>query len=173
MLSSKHLDSERDSVEAARSGSEEAWRQLFEAHYPGLLRYFRVRVQSADTAEDLAAETFAEAFRSLGGFQWRNRPFGAWLFGIARHRLLMHFRGRRPTGGLPDELPSRADDYLAVQVRDALARLPSDYREAIELSYLVGLSGIEAAAAMGRSHGAYRILLMRASRAFRREYGLE
>ena len=65
------------------------------------------------------------------------------------------------------------DDYLEVEIRDVLQRLPADYRAAIEHRYVVGLSGAEAAAAMGRSHGSFRALLMRATQAFKREYGGE
>ncbi len=61
------------------------------------------------------------------------------------------------------------DEYLIVEVRDLFDRLPAEYRAAIELRHVLGLTGAEAAAAMGRSHGSFRSLLMRATRAFRRE----
>jgi RNA polymerase sigma factor (sigma-70 family) len=164
---------EERTVEAARSGEASAWHELFDAHYQKLYRYFRSRLQSAEDAEDLAAEVFAEAYRSLGTFRWRSRPFESWLFGIARHRLLMYYRGRRPTQEIPESIGHVRDEYLGVEIQDVLERLPADYREAIELRYALGLSGIEAAAAMGRSHGSFRTLLSRASEAFRNEYRRE
>lgn len=163
----------RQTVEEARSGSDPAWRELFDAHYPKLAAYFRSRVDSPETAEDLAAEVFVEAYRSLGRFQWRNRPFGAWMFGIARNRLAMHYRRQRPQTAPLEDVEHVRDDYLEVEIRDVLQRLPADYRAAIEHRYVVGLSGAEAAAAMGRSHGSFRALLMRATQAFKREYGGE
>ena len=158
-------------VERARSGDESAWRELFDEHYPRLFKFFRSRVDNDATAEDLAAETFTEAVRGLSRFRWRNRPFGAWLFGIGRNRLRMHYRSRRVHAELPDEIGYAHDEYAEVDLRDALARLEPDHRQAIELRYLLGLSGKEAAAAMGRSHGAFRALLHRAAAAFKREYG--
>lgn len=167
------LPANRERVEAARDGSSEAWRELFDEHHPRVFRFFRSRVDSAEVAEDLTSETFLDAVKGIGGFRWRNRPFGAWLFAIARNRLRMHYRSRRDTGELATEEPGPIrDEYLNVEVRDALARLQSDYREALEYRYLLGLSGQEAAAAMGRSHGSFRALLLRATKAFRREYGL-
>lgn len=163
--------SERERIERAQSGDQRAWSALFDDHYPALYRYFRSRVSPSEAAEDLAAETFVEAFRSIGRFQWRERPFGAWLYGIAHNRLLMHYRseGRRQ---LPRGVEEHArNEFLQVELRDALDRLPADYRVAIEFRYLIGLNGEEAAAAMGKSHGAYRALLLRATRAFRSEYG--
>ncbi len=163
--------SDVETVDAAQAQSQEAWRQLFDDHYPKLLRYFRSRVTFAETAEDLASETFVEAYRSIGRFRWRNRPFEAWMFGIARNRLLTHYRQQKPATAELQDVEHIRDDYLEVEIRDVLERLPVDYRAAIEYRYVLGLSGEEAAAAMGRSHGAFRALLRRATRAFRTEYG--
>ncbi len=159
----------REAVEAARSGSETAWRDLFDEHYPKLYRFFLARVDAA-SAEDLAAETFSDAYRGIGKFHWRDRPFGAWLFGIARNRLRVHYRKRRQTVELPDDLEHARDESLAVEVRDVFARLSPEHREALGLRYVLGLSGAETAAAMGRSHGAFRALLHRATIAFKSEY---
>jgi RNA polymerase sigma-70 factor, ECF subfamily len=164
---------EQRTVEAARSGEASAWHELFDAHYQKLYRFFRTRLQSVEDAEDLAAEVFAEAYRSLETFHWRNRPFESWLFGIARNRLRMYYRGRRETQEIPESIGHVRDEYLGVEIRDVLERLPAEYREAIELRYALGLSGIEAAAAMGRSHGSFRTLLSRATTAFRNEYRRE
>jgi RNA polymerase sigma-70 factor (ECF subfamily) len=163
----------RESVEAARAGDANAWQTLFDAHYPKVFRYVRSRVESAQTAEDLASEAFLEAYRSIGRFRWQSRPFEAWLFGIARNRLLMHYRSRRPGVQLPDEVEHVRDEFLDVEIRDVLDRLPADYRAAIEYRYVLGLSGAEAAAAMGKSHGAFRMLLNRATKAFKAAYGRE
>ena len=82
----------------------------------------------------------------------------------------MHYRSRKQNGVLDADPESFRNDYVAVEVRDVLARLRDDYREALVLRYAVGLSGQEAAAAMGRSHGSFRALLLRATRAFRQEF---
>ena len=160
-----------ETVEAARRGSDEAWRELFDAHYPKLIRFFRVRVPTDQIADDLAADAFAEAFRSIGRFRWRRRPFEAWVFGIARNRLKMHYRSLRTAEPLSDRMSAFRDEFLDIDLRDALDRLPDDYREAIVYRYVVGLSGEEAAAAMDRSHNAFRQLLFRATRQFKREFG--
>lgn len=160
-------------VEAARDGDDAAWSELFNAHHSKLFRFFRSRVESTEAAEDLAAEVFVEAFRSRSRFRWRGRPFEAWLFGIARNRLKMHYRSRRETEELVGDVEHVQDEYLGVEIADVLDRLPPDYRTAIEYRYVLGLNGVEAAAAMGRSHGSFRALLMRATRAFKREYGTE
>jgi RNA polymerase sigma-70 factor (ECF subfamily) len=159
---------EQDLIRRAATGEEEAWRCLFDAHYPRLYRFFRARVAGHEQAEDLASQVFMDAFRSIGNFRWEGAPFGAWLFSIARRVLASHYRAKPPELAA-DVSEHTRDEYLAVEIRDILDRLPVDYREALELRYVMGLSGEEAAGAMGRTHGAFRALLLRASRAYRAE----
>lgn len=167
------LERERRRVAAAQAGSEEAWRELFDEYYPRLQAFMRSRVSPQQAAEDLAAETFVDAFRGLPRFRWRGTPFGAWLFKVARNRLRMHYRSvqHEPDYVRDVDLPEAVDYALAVDIAATLASLPPEYREAIELRYILGLTGPEAAAAMGRSHGAFRMLLHRATGAFRDEFG--
>jgi RNA polymerase sigma factor (sigma-70 family) len=156
-----------DLIARAATGDDVAWVELFDTHYPKLYRFFRSRVATHQRAEDLASDVFLEAFRSIGNFQWQGAPFEAWLYGIARRVLASYYRGRKPLEMQPTE--HVRDEYLAVEIRDILDRIHPDYRMALELRFVVGLSGAEAAAVMGRGHGAFRSLLLRAVRAFRSE----
>lgn len=54
-----------------------------------------VRVGSADDAQDLTSQTFMDALQHLGTYRGE-RPFIAWLLGIARHKTADHFRRRKP-----------------------------------------------------------------------------
>jgi len=154
-------------VAAAQQGDERAWETLFDLHYTRVYRFFRARLSTSEEAEDLASATFMEAFRSIGSFRWQGKPFEAWFFGIAHHQLASHYRSRKPIP-LQHETAVR-DEFLELEIRDILDRLHPDYRTALELRFIIGLSGIEAAEVMGRSHGAFRSLLLRAVRAFRDE----
>ena len=116
-----------DVVRAARTGDESAWRAIFDLQYPRLYRFFRSRVAAHQQAEDLASNTLLQAFRSIERFEWRGRPFEAWLFGIARHELASYYRAQTPiesTDGL--DLGHVRDDFIAVEVRDTLEQLPPE-----------------------------------------------
>ena len=154
-------------VDAARAGCEQAWCDIYLAQQPRLIRYFAARVPTEQEAEDLTANVFLQAFRGIGQFRWRGRAFEAWLSGIARHELASFYREREREAAVPEASPG--DAFLAVEIADILSRLSLDHREAIELRWMKGLSGAEAAAVMGRSHGAFRSLLLRAARAFQHE----
>jgi RNA polymerase sigma-70 factor, ECF subfamily len=160
----------RHVVDAAQRGDEDAWGILFDQHYPRLYRFFRARLASSQQAEDLASDVFLEAFRSVDKFQWQGKPFEAWLFGIAKHVLASYYRSRQVDERLSlDTEPAVRDEYIAVEIRSILNQLPAEYRTALELRFMLGLSGTEAAEVMGRTHGAFRSLLFRAVRAFRHE----
>ena len=105
----------------------------------------------------------------------------AWLIGIARHKLVDHWRRlereQRRIQAVADE-PDAADadddpwdahlDVLAA--RDALERLGAHHRSALTLRYLDGLSVPEVAEVLGRTVHATEALLVRARRAFRDVY---
>lgn len=59
-----------------------------------LRSYLAGQLYDIAEADDLAQEVFIAAWRDLASFR-RDEDFGAWLRGIARHRLLAHFRARQ------------------------------------------------------------------------------
>ena len=158
-------------VAAAREGDEGAWETLFDLHYARLYRFFRARMASAEQAEDLASNVFLEAFRSIHQFRWEGKPFEAWLFGIARHQLASYYRSAKNeiTDANLESEPAVRDEFIAIEIREILDTLAPEYRTALQLRFIVGLSGVEAAEVMRKSHGAYRSLLFRAVKAFRDE----
>ena len=87
-------------VELARGGDTEAFGQLYDHYHGSVYRFLYYRTRSAALAEDLTSETFFRALRSMSGFRWQGKDFGAWLMTIARN--LCH----RPLQGRPD--PPRA-----------------------------------------------------------------
>lgn len=128
-------------------------------------------MSSAEQAEDLASNTFLEAFRSIANFKWQGKPFEAWLFGIARHQLASYYRSAKDelTDANLETEPAVRDEFISIEIREILEALPREYQVALQLRFIVGLSGVEAAEVMQKSHGAYRSLLFRAVKAFREE----
>ena len=105
----------------------------------------------------------------------------AWLIGIARHKLVDHWRRvereQRRLQAVADEPAADADDedpwdaHLDVlAARDALEQLGAHHRAALTLRYLDGLRVPEVAAVLGRTVHATEALLVRARRAFRDVY---
>lgn len=122
---------------------------------PALLGYFQRRVGFND-APDLLGETMVIAWRRVDDAPTRAEEARMWLFGIARGALLNYSRGERRRWALIDRLrgalPVRgaqpgADEGL--DARDAIARLPAEGREVVELVHWEGLSLAQAASVIG------------------------
>ncbi|MEV4615026.1 RNA polymerase sigma factor [Kitasatospora sp. NPDC049258] len=170
-------------VEAARDGDEEAFRLLFRAVQPGLLRYLRMLVGGrAEDAEDIASEAWLQVARDLGRFTGDSAGFRAWVATIARNRAMDHLRRqrRRPVADLPveylAELAAAEDTATAalttVTTADALAliaRLPRDQAEAVLLRVVLELDAESAAQVLGKRAGSVR---MASHRGLRRLAGL-
>jgi RNA polymerase sigma-70 factor (ECF subfamily) len=174
--------------EAALSGGVAA---LFEQALPRIYGYFFHRCGgSAATAEELTQETFLAATAAIrAGREAAIEAPLPWLFGIARHKLLDHYRREAHAAGTTlvsweawgDEEESAAADpdlgeapWVDAGWRErtlrALAALPPAQRQALTLRHLDGLSVPEIAVAVGRSVHAVESLLARGRAGFKRAY---
>jgi RNA polymerase sigma-70 factor (ECF subfamily) len=162
-------------VQAARNGDERAFRALYRAIQPGLLRYLQVLV-GAD-AEDVASETWLHVVRDLHTFKGDGLGFRRWAVTIGRHRALDHLRHhqRRPAVAMPVEAMVELPDFgdtassamEAISTEAALAiiaTLPRDQAEAVLLRVVVGLDAESAAAVLGKRSGAVRTAAYRGLR---------
>ena len=141
--------------------------------------YLLRRCGSPVVAEDLTSETFLAAADHLAQDPSADLS-AAWLIGVARHKLVDHWRRlERDTRRV-----SRLNIQAAVDARDevwdvvvdrivaeqVLGRLGAQHRAALTLRYLDGLPVAEVAEHLDRTVGATEVLLVRARRAFRSGY---
>ena len=159
----------------ALSGDEAAFVVLYRGVHPNLVRYLRVLVGQA--AEDVAAETWAQACRDLSRFSGDLGAFRGWIARIGRNRAIDHLRAERRRPVLPpplDDLPepglADAAETAAVEAagtREALAlirTLPADQAEAVLLRAVLGLDAATAGAVLGKRPGAVRTAAYRGLR---------
>src|SRR5262245_52693707 len=133
-----------------------AFRELYEAYGPRVKAYMMRRGADAGTAEDLAQETLLTVWRKAALYADERGSMTTWVFTIARNLRIDRLRREMPFQELPEwrlaEPSSEAqpDEVLAEKerqerVRAALAELPEDQREVVQLSFLEGLSHSEIA----------------------------
>ena len=150
---------------------------LYDEALPRVYGYLVSRCGDRTLAEDLTAESFTAAVAAL------RKPDAPtlsipWLIGVARHKLVDHWRRReREDRGLRLTHDSERDsddpweDVLdEVRARSALELLGAHHRAALTLRYLDGLPVAAVAECVGRSVHATEALLVRARRAFRHAY---
>jgi RNA polymerase sigma-70 factor, ECF subfamily len=145
---------------------------------PRVYGYFLHRTGGSPAlAEDLTQETFLAAVREL---KKRRRPETPipWIYGIARHKLLDHYRRQVRTERLVstvdadiDELDAFADsDSGRDRVVAALDAVPASQRAALVLHHLDGFSMREVADLLGKTEKAVESLLGRGRESLRRAY---
>jgi RNA polymerase sigma-70 factor (ECF subfamily) len=150
---------------------------IYRVALPQVYGYLLPRCGSVALAEDLAAETFTAAVAAVRRGRVQEVTV-AWLIGVARHKLVDHWRrAAREQRGLAAVERDRDDhedpwgEVLDLEAAHAaLRRLSGPQRSAMTLRYLDGLSVPEVADHLGRSVHATETLLVRARAALRRVY---
>jgi RNA polymerase sigma-70 factor, ECF subfamily len=170
---------EQELIRRARDGDQEAFAELVVAHAErvyGALRRFGLEAGDAD---EVAQEVFLRAWRALPGFEERAR-FSTWLYRIAfneaQRRLARRTLPRAqasadgdaldPVAALP-EPPETGPEARALageferQLDAALDQLPPEWRAAVVLRDVEGLSTVDAAEVVGVGEAAFKSRLHR------------
>jgi RNA polymerase sigma-70 factor, ECF subfamily len=159
---------------------EPAFRAWYDRSLPTVYGYLFHRCgRNPELAEELTQQAFVEAVRSRSRFRG-DADATTWVIGIARHKLVDHFRRterdtRRLTALSAREMgdaghagsspPTGPDD-----IDDALADLPALQRAVLVLHYMDQLSVRDVARSIGKSEAATASLLARGRDAFRQAY---
>jgi RNA polymerase sigma-70 factor (ECF subfamily) len=158
----------------------DSFRAFYDDALPRIYGYLLHRCGGSVTvAEDLTQETFLAAVAELKRSKRVKTPM-AWIYGIARHKLLDYYRRQeridRPLAvaweAEPLEGELLVDDAHEARERAtaALASVAASQRAALVLCYLDGYSVAEAARLLGKSVEAVESLLARGRQSFKRAY---
>ena len=165
-------------VAEAMTGDRDALRELLATIRPVVVRYCRTRVgafeRSGLSADDVAQEVCLAAVMALPRYRDRGRPFLAFVYGIAAHKVADAYRAASrdpsyPTETIPERRSAEPGPEQAAIDADSVARmsdlldvLPDKQREILILRVVVGLSAEETAEAVGSTAGAVRVAQHRA-----------
>lgn len=151
---------------------------------PLAVRYCRARLgrmdRSAVSADDVAQEVCLAVLTALPGYRVQGRPFLAFVYGIASHKVIDAHRAAsrnrsEPVADVPDSVDTGdgpEQRALRVELTGKMSRLldqlPDKQREILVLRVVVGLSADETAEAVGSTPGAVRVAQHRALARLRR-----
>jgi RNA polymerase sigma factor (sigma-70 family) len=156
--------------EDERQQRQERFRAVYEAVRPRLVAYALRRTSSPEDAADVAAETFAIAWRRLGDVPEGDDSI-LWFYATARRVLANHYRRARHHSELVNRLGSHLSAALVteeaagaerVAALAALRRLDDDDRELLMLASWEGLGSADLSRLLGCSKTAVRLRLHRA-----------
>jgi len=188
---SAELEREQRLVEEAQRGNLDAMRPLLERYAQPLYgTVILPRLGDTASAEDVLRDTLATAVEKIDRFTWQGKSIYPWLRQIAINKVFdvhrQSKRSRRLADAMVHELPSETDpsshadaQLMADQERrahraridTAMAGLAERYRTAIELRLVQELSREECAKRLDVTIGTFDVLLFRAVRAFRKQFG--
>ncbi|MBA3451358.1 MAG: sigma-70 family RNA polymerase sigma factor [Chloroflexia bacterium] len=161
---SQRVDDEADLVARAQRDRQE-FALLYRQYLPHIYRYCYRHLGRQEAAEDATSQIFAQALAALPRYQ--GGSFRAWLFTIAHHAVIDEMRRTHPASSLDDAAsmadgaPSLEDVVIRAEAGRAIAavmsQLPPAQQQVLELR-LAGLTAVEIAAVMNRSHGTIRNL---------------
>ncbi len=168
-------------IRASQAGSKAAMGALYRRYLPSVWRYVYARLAgNIPVVEDVVSETFLAAVRAVREFDPKRGSVGAWIMGIARHKLVDHQRRTtQQTSSTVAALCARPSPHEAdpaasletVETKEVIAAvvdaLADEERLVLEWKYLDGLSTREIGGRLGRTEKAAEALLYRARRSFR------
>lgn len=163
----------------ARAGSKDALREIYDAYFPPVYQFIRLRTDDLDTAEDLAADVFVRLVSAFRHGKAPHHSLRGWVFRVARNILYDHHhtdQGFTETV-LEEWLPIPTDDQpeamlirsmRAENAQQAIRQLTVDQQEVLILRFGQRLSLQETADIMGRKANAVKQLQLRALESLRR-----
>jgi len=165
-------------IQRAQALEEEALSSLYSTYYPKIYNYGLLHLGNIQAAEDLASEVILKVLQSLNRYQFTGTPFSAWVFRIARNKVIdLRRRNKRwREVGLTESLAASqtSPETLAELALDrkhlerALQHLTEEQRQVIILKFIEGFNNTSVSHILRRSEGAVRLLQHRALKSLRR-----
>lgn len=185
------LEEEQRLVEEAQAGNLDAMRPILERYASPLYgTVILPRLGDAASAEDVLRDTLATAVEKIKRFTWQGKSIYPWLRQIAINKVYDVHRHSKRSKRLADAMAhevsaetdpaSHADVQLMAdqerkahreRIDETMGQLQDRYRTAIELRLIQELSREECAKRLGITIGTFDVLLFRAVRAFRKQFG--
>jgi RNA polymerase sigma-70 factor, ECF subfamily len=184
---------ERELVDRARSGNEDAFGMLMRSHYEQVFRLVNSMLRDEHSARDVCQEIWLTVWKNIASFRG-DAKFSTWVHPIATRRAIDHLRSRKrwfgrfipflsdtsssdteASGGdrvaAAPEAIEASDPRQDLEVRErnarferAIASLPPKHRAVLALREIQGLSYDEIAANLGIARGTVMSRLFHARR---------
>ncbi|MCB1683662.1 MAG: sigma-70 family RNA polymerase sigma factor [Pseudomonadales bacterium] len=147
-------------VAAVAAGDRQSFERLFRKYGERVFRYAHRLISDVTKAEEVTNDVMMEVWKTAARFEGRSKV-STWILGITRHLALNAVRRKQlDTVEMDDAPPLLADDgqsaaldldqgTLADGLKTALAKLSTDHRDVIELTFFHGCSYQEIAAIVG------------------------
>ena len=162
-------------VAKAQAGDQQSFAELYDQFADKIFKFVSIKIGDQFQAEDILQETFVKAWKGIRTLNIQDLNFSAWLYKIARNNVNDYYRknGSKITVELDEAMPvadansekfvQHLDTELSIGLlKDALQKLPEQYRTVLELRYVQDFEINEVAKILGKTNLAVRLLSHRA-----------
>ncbi len=159
-------------VAQVQAGDTAQFGVLYDRYIEPIYRFVYIKTHEKETAEELTGDIFLKAFDRIASYRAGNRGFRAWLYGIARHRVIDYYRRKRSTVSIEDAWDIPAQDGTVQETTDArlqferlqecMAFLSQNERDILMLRVWEDMTHREIAAVLGKREAAVKKMFSRA-----------
>ncbi len=110
-------DEDKELIERALAGNQDAYRQLMERHRPAIYHIVYKIARGGEVVNDLVQETFMKAFASLSTYRSEYK-FSTWLYRIAANAAIDHLRKKRLKTLSLDSPPETSSGRIEIEIPD-------------------------------------------------------
>jgi len=157
-------------VAECQKGDYEVFGRLYDKYIKKIYNYIYYKTYHKETAQDLTSQTFIKALDKINTYDLNQSSFSAWLYKIAYHTVVDHYRSQKTEINIDDVWGLSDDDDLAIdldnkelleQVRKYLQKLKPEHREVLILRLWQEMSYQEIAEITGLSEANCKVIFSR------------
>lgn len=145
-------------VEKCKTGHSSSQYQLYSLYVDAMYNIGMRMLGNKEDAEDIVQESFVSAFKNLGSFNYES-TFGSWLKRIVINKSINHLKAKRiPVVPMEDqefhlheEPPEKTEAVDIKKVKVGIERLPTGYKQILNLYLIEGYDHIEIGEVLGIS----------------------
>ena len=122
-----------------------AFGELYEKYFDRIFNFIYRQTDDEDLTADLCSQTFLNALRNVGRYEFRGYPFSAWLYKIATNEVNKHYRKQKTEKvfsieeirirELIDQAQFEWDEEVIARLMSYLKELPTEMLEVLELRF--------------------------------------
>jgi len=165
------MTAEFDLIKSSQNGNREDFGKIYDIYFAKIYRFVYYRTSHKETAEDLTSDIFIKAFAALKTFDPEKGSFAAWIFRIARNKIIDFYRTKKTNqdiSGLQlksgENLAENFDAKNSLQkVLKKLDSLTEEQKEIVVMRIWDDLPYKEISDILGRTEPSCRVLFCRAA----------
>jgi len=161
---------EEQVIKQCQQGKMEEFGRLYDKYFDKIYRFLYYKTSHRETAEDLTSDVFHKALLGIKKFKLKKGTFQAWLFSIARNRVIDYYRTKKDVSNIDEvwglhrqeNLDRELDNKSKLEkVHYYLSQLDGLQREVVMLRAWENMSYKEIGEILGKTEGACKMIFLR------------